>query len=331
MTKLRYFLENAKNYSDIAEVKYFGDVPFREDKFPLISVHFGKPQSPCLLIIGGVHGLERIGAQLSLSLLNSFHERLHWDNSLKSILEHVQVVFIPLVNPVGYFETRRSNGNGVDLMRNAPLLAEEKVPLFLGGQKYSSSLPWYTGHELQLESQFLIQTVNSILQQTDILISLDLHSGFGFQDQIWFPFAGSKRKFPKLIELYSLFKLFERNYPYHVYCIEPQSKNYPTHGDLWDYCYMETEKQSSNKLFLPLTLEMGSWLWVKKNPLQLFSKTGLFNPLKKHRLNRTLRRHRSFFDFLVYSLYSYKSWSQPTEQLKKQLEAEANEKFYVRK
>ena len=25
--------------------------------------------------------------------------------------------------------------------------------------------------------------------------------------------------------------------------------------------------------FLPLTLEMGSWIWVKKNPRQLFSRS----------------------------------------------------------
>ena len=48
--------------------------------------------------------------------------------------------------------------------------------------------------------------------------------------------------------------------------------------------------------FLPLTLEMGSWLWVKKNPRQLFSRHGIFNPLIEHRQQRVLRRHLALLD-----------------------------------
>ena len=83
---------------------------------------------------------------------------------------------------------------------------------------------------------------------------MDCHSGFGFRDRIWFPYA--HRRAP----------------------IEPQSQQYFAHGDLWDHLYMQSCAQAQG-IFLPLTLEMGSWLWVKKNPRQLFSRHGIFNPL----------------------------------------------------
>jgi hypothetical protein len=62
------------------------------------------------------------------------------------------------------------------------------------------------------------------------------------------------------------------------------------------------------RIFLPLTLEMGSWAWIRKRPLQLFSKNGLFNPLPPHRLQRVLRRHLVWLDFLALAACSYRQW-----------------------
>jgi hypothetical protein len=44
----------------------------------------------------------------------------------------------------------------------------------------------------------------------------------------------------------------------------------------------------SDKPFIPLTLEMGSWAWVRKNLRQLFNFPSYFNPQKTH-------RHQRFF------------------------------------
>lgn len=322
------FIENLSYYKEFANVSVNSWVATQDKKYPLVSIKYGNPTSPTLLVVGGVHGLERIGAQLSLSLLNNFHQRLTWDSTRKDLLKKIQVVFIPLANPYGYFQTTRSNQNGVDLMRNAPIEATEKVPTLLGGHRYSNKLPWYRGHEVEQETQFLLDTVKDILTQTDQLISVDIHSGFGFNDQLWFPFAGSKKEFTQINELYLLFELFKKAHPYHIYKIEPQSKNYMTHGDIWDYSYLNLKKE--HQLFLPLTLEMGSWIWVKKNPIQIFSKIGLFNPIKEHRLNRTLRRHYSFFDFLLYSLASHHVWSKPDLSNSLNLNTEAINKYYGR-
>ena len=53
---------------------------------------------------------------------------------------------------------------------------------------------------------------------------------------------------------------------------------------------------------------MGSWLWVKKNPRQLFSRHGMFNPVAEHRLHRVLRRHTSWLDFLMRATCGHQEW-----------------------
>lgn len=309
MYKLEDFITGYQSYDKLANVQVHSQVEYKNRKYPLVSVRYGNPQAPTFMFVGGVHGLERIGAQLALSLLNSFHQRLEWDAVLQDMLKKIQVVFVPLVNPYGYFEIIRGNGNGVDLMRNAPVEADEKVHPLLGGHYYTNKIHWYRGTTIQQESEFVFDVVRDVLQKTNCLVSIDAHSGFGFNDQIWFPFAGSRKVFPQINEMYLLFELFNKSHPYHIYKIEPQSKNYLTHGDLWDYCYLNLKKE--NQILLPLTLEMGSWIWVKKNPWQIFSKTGLFNPIKQHRINRTLRRHRPLFDFLMHSLISNELWTDP--------------------
>jgi hypothetical protein len=35
------------------------------------------------------------------------------------------------------------------------------------------------------------------------------------------------------------------------------------------------DRTPPQNLFLPMTLELGSWLWIKKNPRQLFSRRHL--------------------------------------------------------
>lgn len=320
------FIEHYQKYQDLADVRTHSFIEFKTQKYPLVSVRFGNPGAPALLITGGVHGLERIGAQLAVSLLKSFYERLTWDSIAQNFLKSVQLVFVPLVNPIGYFEITRSNGDGIDLMRNAPIDAEDNAPFLLGGQRYSKHLPWFRGEKTAQETEFLISIVKDILENSPTAISVDIHSGFGFKDQLWFPFAYSQKEFTQLAELSQFFELFEKSHPYHVYKIEPQAKNYKTHGDIWDYCYLHLKKP--DQVYLPLTLEMGSWIWVKKNPLQLFTKTGLFNPIKQHRMNRTLRRHRPLFDFLIHSLISHQVWSKFESHHHPQLTASARNKYY---
>ncbi|MCG8316872.1 MAG: zinc carboxypeptidase, partial [Pseudomonadales bacterium] len=76
------------------------------------------------------------------------------------------------------------------------------------------------------------------------------------------------------------------------------------------HLYLNTKEQRKG-VYFPLTLEMGSWMWVKKNPRQLFDALGMFNPVMPHRLERVLRRHQTFFEFLLRSARAYQEWMPP--------------------
>ena len=267
------------------------------------------PGLPAIGYFAGVHGLERIGTRVLLMFLRGLLHRLRWDPLLHKQLDMLRMVFVPLVNPGGMWRDTRCNPEGVDLMRNAPLDSVERVPFLLGGQRFSPRLPWFrgaAGAPMASESRVLERVVNEELGQRRFSIALDCHSGFGSRDRIWFPYAHTATPFPHLPEIHALKDLFEQTYPVHNYVIEPQSRQYLAHGDLWDYFYQRV--LGDDRVFLPLTLEMGSWLWVRKNPRQLFSLRGLFNPRPGHRLRRILRQHLLWLDFLARAASGCDNW-----------------------
>ncbi|MBX2986933.1 MAG: DUF2817 domain-containing protein [Bdellovibrionaceae bacterium] len=301
---------------------------------PIYKVTFGTtdPAAPVLGLVGGVHGLERIGAQVCVSLLNSLSQLVLWDRNTQSVLEKVRVFFIPTVNPWGILTKHRCNPGGVDLMRNAPVEALGKVPWMLGGQRYSRRLPWYRGENgapLQPEAQALVSAVEKEIRHSPLSITVDFHSGFGLQDRIWFPYAKTVEPYPDVGLMHSFTNLLERTYPHHFYRIEPQAVNYTTHGDLWDYLYDRHLEAKAAGPYLPLAVEMGSWNWVKKNPFQFFSADGSFNPVKRHRLRRVLRRHNTFFEFLLRAISSPEAWANLNEEQKMKHQERALQLWYA--
>ncbi len=79
------------------------------------------------MFVGGVHCVERIGAQVVLAFLRNLLNRLPWDTHLQQLLQHERLAFVPVVNPVGFLRSSRGNGNNVDLMRNAPIDSDEDM------------------------------------------------------------------------------------------------------------------------------------------------------------------------------------------------------------
>jgi hypothetical protein len=288
------------------------EVSVKDQRFPVYQITMGNPDPnvPAIGFFGGIHGLERIGTQVLLYFLNGLLNRLQWDKSLHHLLNDVRLVFMPLINPGGMWLSTRSNPQGVDLMRNAPIEAEGKVPLLLGGHRLSAHLPWYRGPAdtpMEIENQAVCRVVQEELFSHPFSIAVDCHSGFGLRDRVWFPHAHSVHPIKHLADILSLEELFQQNYPNHRYLFEPQSLHYQTHGDIWDYLYLQNETDHK-KIFLPLTLEMGSWLWVRKNPRQIFSRHGMFNPTVEHRLHRVLRRHSVWLDFLMRAAAGNENW-----------------------
>jgi hypothetical protein len=308
-------------------------VPHRGRELPVYAFTLGTPapDAPAVGFFGGVHGLERIGARVVIAFLHSLVGRLAWDASLHDQLQRVRLVFMPLVNPGGLVRGTRANPAGVDLMRNAPIDAVEPVPWPVGGQRLSAALPWYRGRPgaaMEPESAALCGLVNRELQPRPFSLALDCHSGFGMRDRIWFPFAHRRTPIEHLPELHALHGIFSQTHLHHPYLFEPQSRQYLAHGDLWDHLYLQALEQPG-RTFLPLTLEMGSWLWVKKNPRQLFSRKGIFNPVIEHREQRVLRRHVPLLEFAIRAAASWRQWV-PGPEAREQHRQEALQRWYRR-
>ncbi|WP_051378795.1 M14 family zinc carboxypeptidase [Derxia gummosa] len=309
-----------------------GEIEAGGRRFPLPVVTLGNPdpKMPAVGIFGGVHGLERIGAQVALASLRHVTSRLGWDAALHCVLERLRLVFMPVVNPGGLWLGTRANPAGVDLMRNAPVDAVARVPFLVGGQRISAGLPWYrgpAGAPMQPEAEAVCATVERELLGRPLTISIDCHSGFGLADRIWFPWACSPAPVEHLPELHALDALFGAAHPHHRYVFEPQSRQYLAHGDLWDWLYARALDRPG--VFLPLTLEMGSWLWIRKNPRQLFSRRGIFNPLIDHRQARVLRRHLAWLDFLMRAAASHERWLPATEAEREAGRAAAIARWYA--
>lgn len=280
--------------------------------YPVLAITLGNPspEAPAVGFVGGVHGLERIGAEVVIAHLASLVMRLRWDSSLHRQLESLRLVFMPIVNPGGMAQATRANPHGVDLMRNAPVQAISPVPFMVGGQRRSARLPWYRGEAgaaMEAENLAVCRVVEDELLTHRFSMVVDCHSGFGTRDRVWFPYAHTAQPIPHLADVFAFKNILDQTHPQHRYVVEPQSAQYLAHGDLWDHLYLRALSEPQ-RTFLPLTLEMGSWIWIKKNPRQLFSRMGIFNPLIDHRQQRVLRRHLALLDFLSRAACSHQRW-----------------------
>jgi hypothetical protein len=316
LPELDHIKELAKTQDSLVKIDVIEEVTHDGVTYPIHSFVIGTQDAsrPTIGLFGGVHGLERVGTQVVLSYLTSTLAQLKWDKDLRRTLQKARICSVPLINPIGMSLHARANGNGIDLMRNSPVEADTETtyPL-LSGHRIGSWLPWFRGEQdkdMEIETQAVVDFVVDEIFPADTAITVDFHSGFGMRDRLWYPYAKSKEPFPDTPAINKMIGMLEQTFPHHVYKIETQSDSYTTHGDLWDYLY-DMHKATpgyEDHLFLPWTLEMGSWVWMKKNPLQVFSKSGFFNPIKEHRVSRIMRRHLLLIDFFFRMTRNRKAW-----------------------
>jgi len=245
---------------DRAQTEVIERIQYQDLEFPIHCITLGstRPDAPALAFFGGVHGLEKIGSEVILSYMETISQLLDWDQELLSRLEKSRLVFVPIVNPVGVYLGTRCNGNGVDLMRNSPVEGVGSTRIY-SGHRITPRLPWYRGDQAKMEkeAQALCRIVDQHLFNSPLSIALDLHSGFGIQDRLWFPYASRQTPFAFLAETLALKELFDRCYRHHIYRIEPTSLEYTINGDLWDYLFDDFVRRfEAEHLFLPLTLEI---------------------------------------------------------------------------
>ena len=170
-----------------AHIEIVEQIDCQEQSFPIHCISIGStaPNVPVIAYFGGVHGLEKIGTEILLAYLQTLLELLRWDGEWQARLQRMRLIFMPIVNPVGVFCGTRCNGNGVDLMRNAPIDGVGKTKLY-SGHRISPALPWFRGSSLAMEpeAQALCRVIREQLTQSSLLIAVDLHSGFGLHDRL---------------------------------------------------------------------------------------------------------------------------------------------------
>lgn len=310
-----------ESFGPAARARVIAHVEHKDKSYPLHCLSIGSPdpEAPSIGLFAGAHGLEKIGSEVVLAYMHTLLELLRWDRHFQDRLKYSRLVFMPILNPVGIVNRTRSNGNGVDLIRCSPLDAIEVGGGFYRGHRMTPSLPYYRGPKggpLEVEISALYRVLEEELLTSRVSLAVDIHSGFGAKDRFWFPYSHSRQPFPYLAEAYALKGLLDQTYPHHFYAFEPMSRQYTIHGDPWDHIFLENRKRKEHGFFIPFCLEMGSWLWLKKNPIQLLSKDGVFNPILPHRRRRILRRHLNLFDFLHRVILSPKAWLYQSEALR---------------
>ena len=294
-------------------------------EYPLYSLISNQQKYENIIyIIGGIHGKESIGVEIILNFLKEISNH-------KSLLNQNKIIIIPWINPIGIHRKTRSNHNSIDLMRNAQIKIDNrfggsKLPLG-SGHHLSPKIPWYAGKNNLLEIEPELKALENLIysfwnDQTNNLnksvtnrnIILDLHSGYGSVDSIWYPWAYQKQNFPFMDQIIKFKLMVQENYQW-----QSQSEAYLIAGDFWDYMTLKfldfTRSQKShsqkshsqkphcreleNSFFIPLTLEMGSWSWIKQNPLQIFRSLGLFYPYEKNENKNVMEKHLPLLNFLL--------------------------------
>lgn len=312
----------ASTWREFGRVETLNTIDVRGKTLPIYGLVLGPDDKtlPTFGLFAGVHGLERVGSHVVINFLTPLLEQLRWDKSLQEIFKQMRLVTIPIVNPGGMFLNSRSNPNGVDIMRNAPVEASGEAKPLVSGHRISPMLPWYRGVDgspMEIETQTLVQFIKKEMLDSKFSMALDVHSGFGMRDRLWYPFSKSADRFPYLNVVNQFSRLLETIYPHHVYIVEPQHKSYVLHGDPWDFAFdlHEKSRTSSQNIFVPWCLEMGSWTWLKKNPAQLFTRHGIFNPILPHRYSRIMRRHRPLLDLFRQATSNYLNWLKPDDNV----------------
>lgn len=81
---------------------------------PIYECHdiHASPSNITFMVVGGIHGNEPIGRELILLILQ--------DAAYRAALPPVNILWVPDMNPDGFFHTRRENSQGVDLNRKFP-------------------------------------------------------------------------------------------------------------------------------------------------------------------------------------------------------------------
>ncbi len=275
------------------------------ERWPIYLLEVGKAaalKKHAVTLVSGVHGLETIGIRIHLDIIkclinpkSKFYSRDLADGKFG-------IYSLPILNPAGVARLTRANARGIDLNRNSGIQAEKALPFF-GGHHISGALPYYRGKTKQRESRALFRFLAEHVwrRKKKIHAALDIHSGYGSDNFLWWPYSFSDRKVYQEKAFTSIATELKKNHP--GYRMEPMAASYQMHGDLWDHALLEFEKlqkgmKKKKSLFLPYTFELGTWHEIKKSPRRLFDREKIFNPPAESRKAYLKEHRRLLWDFI---------------------------------
>lgn len=303
----RRILRLVKNSNGLIRIRHLDySTPDRNGaRWPIYLLEIGRPgalKKHAVTLVSGVHGLETIGIRIHLDILKSLINPKSKFYSPDLQAGKFGIYSIPIMNPAGVARLTRANARGIDLNRNSGIRAEKPLPFF-GGHSLSALLPYYRGKTRQRESRALFRFLYEHVwrRRKKIHMALDIHSGYGADNFIWWPYAFSDREVFQEKAFTSIADALKEKHP--AYRFEPMAASYQMHGDLWDYALLEFEKlqrknQKKKSLFLPYTFEIGTWQEIKKDPRRLFNRQKIFNPPPESR-KAYLKDHRQLLcDFI---------------------------------
>ncbi len=214
---------------------------------------------PSVLYTAGCHGMEFIGVEMVLALMEWFFDPAN-EARVASLIEGCDIFFLPLLNPDGYIKNVyhqqrfalsavRANANGVDLNRNFPVKWGERVGGFhiFAGSATRFSMH-YRGPEplSEPESRALVDLVRRIqgvaqgetVRPGDAPLrgSLSFHSASGI---IGHPYCHTGERAPDFDRLRALALEMQRRQPHEKYRVMQEYEYYPTMGDINDWLYCE--------------------------------------------------------------------------------------------
>ncbi len=291
----------SEKFPELIKMELLDHIEHNGYRAPVYAFYIGHkpdPKLPTVAFFSCFHGVEWIGGKVLSDYIEHIVRDINWDTDARANIAKINICGIPVVNPVGRIERTRQNARGIDLMRNAPVIAE-KALFLLGGQKWSKNLPWYMGEGIEKENQIVLNFLDENVFPSEFKITLDIHSAFLRHPRIWMPYASGKKVPDKEKKIFMEIKKYLYTiYKHHPYKYEKQTNLYSTHGDFWDYNF-DNYLAKGKGTYLPLTLEISSYKWAIKNILSRWTMEAVFNPLDRRKGRDEYIKHMMIFDFII--------------------------------
>lgn len=180
----------ARDYPDNAEIIEYGtSVEGRALLAVRIAANLDE-EKPEAMIVAAIHGNEWIGNRVATAAAWRLLRGLESDPWISGMLDNMDFIIIPCINPDGYYRTQeiltdntilwrnaRKNANRVDLNRNFPLPGERTMDIDMAGVEDDPDHERYTGPSPYSEPETI--ALRDFIAARRIFASVDLHSNWG--------------------------------------------------------------------------------------------------------------------------------------------------------